>query len=72
MLALGRYREMCCPGCGGWLAETTDRDAEDSYAVELVRCHRCSAHSVAADKTKDMYRPESLLMQVTKKSAQRR
>jgi DNA-directed RNA polymerase subunit RPC12/RpoP len=67
MLALGRYRELSCPGCGGWLPETTDKDAEDTYEADLIRCHRCSAHSVAADRTKNMYRPESLLMQVTRR-----
>lgn len=68
MLALGLHREMSCPGCGGWLPETTAEQAEDSYAAELVRCHRCSAHSIAADKTREMYRPQSLLLQVTRKA----
>jgi hypothetical protein len=54
---------------GGWIPETTDREARDSYAVELVRCHRCSAHAMAAEKARGSSLPESLLMQVTKKPA---
>jgi hypothetical protein len=72
MLALGRYRELCCPGCGGWIPETTGKDAKDTYAVDLVRCHRCSAHAMAAEKARSSSLPESLLMQVTKKPPRRR
>lgn len=33
-----------CPGCGGWLAETTDPANDDAYVADLpVRCFRCSA-----------------------------
>jgi hypothetical protein len=70
-LALGRYRELCCPGCGGWLPETTDKDAKDTYAVELLRCHRCSAHAMAAEKARTSSLPESLLMQVKRKPRRR-
>ena len=71
MLALQHHRDACCPNCGGWIEETTDRDAEDTYEADLIRCHRCAAQSVAADRTKNMWRPESLLMQVTKKPQRR-
>jgi hypothetical protein len=68
MLALGRHRDLSCPGCGGWMPETTGAEAKGSYAVELVRCHRCSAHSVAAEKARGMSMPDSLLMQVARRN----
>jgi hypothetical protein len=65
MLALHRYRELVCKGCGGWLPETTAAEAEDRYAVEApVRCHCCAAYSRARDRVQEMSRPESLLLQV--------
>lgn len=66
MLALGQYRELVCPGCRGWLPETTARESEGAYHVKApIRCHRCTAYGHASDKAKDMSHPESLLLQVT-------
>lgn len=71
MLALARYRELCCPGCGGWIPETTDASARNAYEVDLVRCHRCSAHAMAAEKARTSSLPESLLMQVKPRKPKR-
>lgn len=68
MLALGRFRELSCKGCGGWLPETTDREAEDAYRVKPpLRCHRCAAYAMAAGKAREMDKPESLLLQVDRR-----
>lgn len=32
-----------CPDCDGRLSETTDPDSEDTYLVELRRCHKCKS-----------------------------
>jgi hypothetical protein len=62
MLALAQHRDLSCPGCGGWLPDTTSAEAEDKHRFEVVRCHRCTGQSMAVDKTREMYRPESLLL----------
>lgn len=44
MLALLDYEDQVCPGCGGWLPETTDPEAEGQYVADPPsRCHRCHA-----------------------------
>lgn len=49
MLAHTAYQELTCSGCGGYLPETTEQDADGGYQVDLpIRCHRCTAISVAA------------------------
>lgn len=68
MLALTQYRELCCPGCSGWLPETTDIEADGAYEVKRpIRCHRCAAVSIATARARDMDKPESLLLQVDKR-----
>jgi hypothetical protein len=68
MLALGRYRDLLCKGCGGWLPETTEIEADGAYRVEPpIRCHRCAAFSIATTKARDMDKPESLLLQVDRR-----
>jgi hypothetical protein len=68
MLALSRHRALSCKGCGGWLPETTDIEADGAYQVERpIRCHRCAAFSIATAKAKDMDKPESLLLQVDRR-----
>lgn len=68
MLALGRHGDLSCKGCGGWLPETTEAEAEDTYVVQPpVRCHRCAAFSAGVDKARSMTHPASLLLQVEKR-----
>lgn len=67
MLALAQYRDLCCPGCGGWMPDTTEAEAEDRYRFEVVRCHRCTGHSMAAERAREMYRPDSLLLREVRK-----
>ncbi len=68
MLALAKYRALSCRGCGGWLPETTEKEAAHAYQVEQpIRCHRCAAFSIATAKAKDMDKPESLLLQVDRR-----
>lgn len=58
MLALAELEANECPGCGGWLPETTSPDADRNnrtgshyYGVGApTRCHRCTALSMARTK----------------------
>lgn len=51
MLALAEVEGDECPGCHGPLVETTAPENERAYIVKPpVRCHRCTALAVAADK----------------------
>lgn len=45
VLALAAYRAQLCPGCGGYLPDTTDpQRALDGYEVDLPhRCGQCTA-----------------------------
>lgn len=68
MLALARWRDLSCKGCGGWLADTTQKSAECAYVIERpVRCHRCAAYAVASNTARNMHLPESLLLQVSRR-----
>lgn len=68
MLALARYRAMTCPGCGGWLPDTTDPSADDDYVIaDPVRCHRCTAHEIAADRAATYPHPRALMLQVRRR-----
>lgn len=50
MLALAHCREMTCPGCGGWLPETTSHEAEAYEVPPPHRCGRCTALAIAQDR----------------------
>lgn len=68
MLALARHRDLSCKGCGGWLPETTEREADGAYVVEPpVRCHRCAAFGAATTQAQGMSHPLSLLLQVSRR-----
>jgi hypothetical protein len=62
MLALALYRQQTCGGCGGWLPETTNHDAE-AYRVALpLRCGRCTAIGIS----QDAYTPNSYQVHATR------
>jgi hypothetical protein len=61
LLGLAAYEEQVCAGCGGWLPDTTDRDADDGYTVDApTRCHRCTAIGHAAKRYADADQPQAL------------
>jgi hypothetical protein len=48
MLALAEYRDLLCSGCGGYLPDTTGKDAEGRFEPDLpIRCHQCTARMEA-------------------------
>lgn len=61
MLALKYVEDHECPGCRGWLPETTDpaSDPDDPQATHRYatgppsRCHRCTAIAQRRDQYKD-------------------
>lgn len=55
-----------CPGCGGWLSETTHPDNEEAWEGKTVRCHKCRARNVVAKKMEGVGDPASLLMYAEK------
>lgn len=62
MLALGQWRSVRCPGCGGHLPDTTEAEAEDGYVTDLPQqCHRCVALSIAHGAYAEEPHPNSLL-----------
>lgn len=69
VMALEMYEALACGGCGGYLPETTAKDADDGYAADLpVRCHRCTAIGVQADGYRDAQQPHALRFPVHRKS----
>lgn len=64
MLALLQYDALCCSGCGGYLLDTTDRDAEETYRAEAARCHRCTAIAQEAEGYKDSRHSQALQYRV--------
>lgn len=68
MLALAEYEADLCTGCGGHLSETTAPEAEGQYAIEpAVRCHRCTALSIARHQLQESSQPEALYPIVRKR-----
>ena len=54
VLALAEWEASRCPGCNGWLAETTDPANDGRYNEEPpVRCFRCDALHRRQDDYKD-------------------
>lgn len=51
VLALLEYEAQACPGCRGWLPETTDSAHAGRYkTAPPIRCHRCDAVTRAQDE----------------------
>lgn len=46
MLGLAEHRRLTCPGCGGWLPETTTTDATQYEVSPPHRCGACTQLSV--------------------------
>ena len=54
VLAWIEYEAAKCPGCNGWLAETTDPGNEGRFdADDPVRCFRCDALHRKQDEYKE-------------------
>jgi hypothetical protein len=66
VLALAEWEASRCPGCNGWLPETTHPDNDGRYDAEPpVRCFRCSAlHSRQEDYKDDPNRGAQVLWPV--------
>jgi hypothetical protein len=47
-LAFQAWEDGKCPGCGQPWAETSDRDAEDTYEATPVRCWACAERDRAS------------------------
>lgn len=71
MLALGLYRQQQCPGCGGYLPDTTAPEAEGAYKAEPpVRCQACTTRYEASSahiKAPHAPHPEALLWPVIRR-----
>lgn len=66
MLALAHLEGDVCPGCSGWISETTAQDqwgrAQFAYEVARpTRCNRCTALSQAQKDAKDLPHQHALL-----------
>lgn len=63
VLALAEWEASRCPGCNGWLAETTDPANEFAYTAEApVQCHRCAALHGEQDRMKDHPKRAALVL----------
>ncbi|PRY56435.1 hypothetical protein [Glycomyces artemisiae] len=59
MLALALTEADECPGCHGWLSETTLPENDDKYLPgPPVRCHRCTAQGIGADQIRAQKKPQ--------------
>lgn len=50
MLALLRCEKLICAGCGGWLPETLEHEAEDYDVDPPTRCGKCTALAIRSDR----------------------
>lgn len=67
MLALALLDADECPGCHGWLSETTKPENENTWSpAPPLRCHRCTAQGIGADQVRDSPNPQkqALFIQV--------
>lgn len=70
-LALADWEAGQCGGCGGQLAETTDRDNEFAWrAGDAIRCHRCTAQAIASEKYRESQHPQALLIPLVRRDEQ--
>ena len=60
MLALHVYNTDRCQGCGGRWSETTDPENEDAYTTDAIRCHACTARSIAVNASSKVLHPDAL------------
>lgn len=60
MLALAGLELDVCGGCGGRLTETTAAEVE-YIPNDPVRCHKCTALYIAAEKSRDSHQPHALM-----------
>jgi hypothetical protein len=64
-IALGLYEADLCPGCRHPLSETTKPENEGLYRpLAPIRCHRCTASSMGADRYADSPHASALLLSV--------
>lgn len=63
VLALLDYEAQTCPGCGGFLPETTDPQMQFRYEADNPsRCHRCDALHAKQEAYKDQTRSSALVI----------
>lgn len=67
MLALAAYEGQCCPGCGGYIPETTRKEDEEAFHVEAARCHRCTAREQEADGFKDNKHSQAIIYRIERR-----
>lgn len=60
MIAHHLYKADICQGCGGTWSETTDIANEDAYLTEAIRCHSCTARSIANETTQTVAHPSAV------------
>jgi hypothetical protein len=72
MLALAHHRKLTCGGCGGWLPETTETDADEYHSPPPMRCGACTAISRAQDTYIEGYRNKGVHIQATRWRAELR
>jgi hypothetical protein len=59
MLALAVLEADECPGCHGWLSETTKPESEGAWMpAPPLRCHRCTAQGISADEIRNSNRTQ--------------
>lgn len=74
MLALEQLEANTCPGCGGWLPETTDPDTDTDeptahwqwHVDNPTRCHRCTAIARKREGYRDTDHAQALLFPAVK------
>jgi hypothetical protein len=63
VLALLDVESQQCPGCRGWLPETTDNSNEGRYRASTPhRCHRCTAIQQKQAEYEKAKEPAALVM----------
>lgn len=66
MLALLECEQLTC-SCGGWLPETTTIENDERYTTEPMRCHSCTAQTIAQERhAKEVKHPGAVRWSVPK------